>query len=52
MTRHLDGTYRYVRHQDADAYLQLGWINTGTLAGTHHGHYGDAFGWHKRTQFA
>lgn len=37
--------YKYVIHSLIPEYEALGWINTGDLAGTHHGHYADLLMW-------
>ena len=31
--------FKYVRHDDVDLYLALGWCPSDALAGTHHGEW-------------
>lgn len=39
--------FRFVRHHDAPAYIELGWINHRSLEGTHHGQYSTLLEWTK-----
>lgn len=37
--------FRFVRHHEAQAYLELGWIAHSGLKGTHHGQYSTIIEW-------
>ena len=39
--------FRFVRHAQAPAYLELGWINHDSLKGTHHGQHATLLEWTK-----
>ena len=37
--------FRYVIHRLVPAYEALGWVATGLLTGTHHGHWSELMEW-------
>jgi len=37
--------FRFVRHENAQSYLDLGWIVHDGLRGTHHGQYSTIIEW-------
>lgn len=37
--------FRFVRHENAQSYLDLGWVAHDGLKGTHHGQYSTIIEW-------
>lgn len=37
--------FRFVRHENASSYIDLGWVNHNSLVGTHHGQYSTLLEW-------